>query len=226
MNKKSNMKKGITLIEIILAIVLIAIILGITIPKLMANSARAEIKAVISSDVKSIVEAATLWRKSSSIAKGSYVRLSSDKLNTRLPNTMEVITSSQLIMSSGLKTGSADAVDKTGVRYVVLWSFGTPVATTPVGRFAIGMDIDKAITDLQWDSKLRAYAREIFTDIVAEVSDGGTAYGSDIVPTDGFTPASGAAATAGTANGDSFTLPCSTTDSDKAVCYDQILISQ
>jgi len=45
--KKTNMKKGITLIEIILAIVLIAIILGVTIPKLMTNSAKAEIKTVI-----------------------------------------------------------------------------------------------------------------------------------------------------------------------------------
>ena len=172
---KQNMKKGITLIEIILAIVLIAVIMGITIPKLMSNSAKAEVKQVITSDVRSIVESANMWKKASAKAKGTYKELSAGVLNSRLPSNMAVDSALGLIYSSGLKTGTVDAnnVPQTGVKYTVLWQFDSTKTNT--GHFSIGMDITQgadSTVGLGWDPKLQQYALDVFTDTIAELTDG------------------------------------------------------
>lgn len=172
--KKKNMKKGITLIEIILAIVLIAIILGITIPKLMSNSDRAEIKSVITSDVKSIVEAAMIWKKSSAGASGNFVNLDASDLNSRLPSNMLVDSTQGIIFSSALNTGVEDtAGDKnseTGAQYKVQWKIGA--ATGEAGAFSIAMDISNGVDDLNWDDKTRDYAKDVFNDVIAELTNG------------------------------------------------------
>lgn len=177
MKKNTSMKKGITLIEIILAIVLIAIILGITIPKLMANSARAEIKAVISSDIKSIVEATALWRKSNRSARGSFTNLNNSEIDSRLPNTMRRDAVLGVIESSGLRTGINDVNGQaTGVNYYVTWAFSTIINTTtnglgtPTIAFSLVMNTNNGINLLNWDSKLQAYANEVFQNTVAELT--------------------------------------------------------
>ena len=174
--KQTNMKKGITLIEIILAIVLIAIILGITIPKLMANSAKAEIKQVITSDLRSIVEAATTWRRASSVANGNYQNLSAAAIFSRLPATMSVDGTNGRIYSSGLNVGTTDTVgastfNRTGVNYTVTWQFD-PATDTNTGTFSIGMDVTEggANTGLDWNNNLTQYAKDTFFDVVTEMS--------------------------------------------------------
>ena len=176
--KQVKMKKGITLIEIILAIVLIAIILGVTIPKLMSNSAKAEIKQVITSDVRSIVEAATTWRRSSSSAGGNYKAISASYIFSRLPSTMAVDGTNGRIYSSGLNVGTEVTVGtntykETGVTYTIVWQFD-PATHTNTGRFSIGMDIDRGESDtgLDWNDNLQAYAKETFNDVVVEISNG------------------------------------------------------
>ena len=170
---KSNMKKGITLIEIILAIVLIAIILGLTIPKLMKNSQNAEIKQTISSDVKAIVEAAVLWRKSSAGANNNFRTLNNNALNSRLPNGMVIINTGaagERITSAGLKTGGAPA-DSSGIEYFITWQFDTVAHATESGNFSLGADFTKGNTDLQWDGKTFAYATDAFTDTVTSINN-------------------------------------------------------
>ena len=174
--KKQNMKKGITLIEIILSIVLIAIIMGITIPKLMSNSTKAEIKQVITSDLRSIVEAANTWKRASSIAEGNFQKLTSSALNSRLPSNMIVNSDLGYIYSSGLQAGTTDAnsMAETGVRYTVKWQFdntlkGTSPDFTNTGNFSIGMDFSIGESDLTWDSKMVEYAQDVFRDTIAEI---------------------------------------------------------
>ena len=182
--KKQNMKKGITLIEIILAIVLIAIIMGITIPKLMSNSTKAEIKQTITSDVRSIVEAANTWRRASSTASGSFMVLSSGRIDSRLPSNMAVDPVKGYIYSSGLSTGNKDgSFDETGVRYTVSWQFddalkGIDPDFTNTMNYSIAMDVTLGDTDLNWDSKMVQYAKDVFGDTIAEIGD------SDIYETD------------------------------------------
>lgn len=184
--KKVKMKKGITLIEIILAIVLIAIIMGLTIPKLMENSERAEIKQVITSDVRAIIEAAVMWKKSSAAAAGNYQAISANNLISRLPSSMAV--RGGLIFSSGLNTGAADRLGSgenpaTGVVYMIDWNLaGAAAGTALTGRFGIGMDVQNGVEDLQWNANIQAYARDVFSDLVAEISDGGnTAFNAGAV---------------------------------------------
>ena len=224
--KKNNMKKGITLIEIILAIVLIAIILGITIPKLMSNSDRAEIKSVITSDVKSIVEAALLWKKSSATALGSYIALDGQDLNSRLPSNMVVATGTAsaayegTIYSSGLGTGNQEAGDErnTGAQYAVTWVITTTPDNGLTGNFSIAMDISRGIADLTWDGKTQQYARDVFNDTIAELTNGtgviATA-GTIITGINNNTQVTGYSATATGA-----TVTC--TSNGNVVCYDNI----
>ena len=176
--KKTNMKKGITLIEIILAIVLIAIILGVTIPKLMSNSARAEIKTVITSDVKSIVESAGTWRKSSATAAGTYLKVSGANLDHTLPSNIVVTANKGLILSSGLKTGVAvdgsNASEGTGVVYYIFNDTGatsSDSAKDKSNEFSLYADFANGSNDLNWDAKTRGYAEDVFTDVIAEVTD-------------------------------------------------------
>jgi len=132
-----------------------------------------------------------------------------------------------VIMSSGLKTGDqAGNVDETGVSYVVAWSSVSNAASpaVPTNSFAIAGDFRQGAVKLNWNTKIQAYAREVFTDVVNEVSDGGasgTTYSVNFTPLDGYDPTTGAA---GTANTDGYSLVCS--DPAHAICFDQILISQ
>ena len=206
MNQTKKMKKGITLIEIILAIVLIAIILGITIPKLMSNSQQGEIKSVISNDVKAIVESAALWRKQSVAAAGSFATLSPLALNSTLPSNMQVNTTTGRIYSTGFRTGENDAqgLDDRGIFYTVRWQFGS---TDNTGRFAIGMDINRGVSELGWDPKIQAYAREVFMDAVTGVSQASILHSTAV------------GATAAGAVGASEALAC---DNNVSVCFDQV----
>jgi type II secretory pathway pseudopilin PulG len=213
--KKTNMKKGITLIEIILAIVLVAIIAGLTIPKLMANSERAEIKQVITSDVKSIVEAAIMWKKSSSASNGNFRSISTTQITSRLPDSMATDTAQGLIFSSGLTTGSANNVgtddnrtQATGVVYTITWAMDA-TNHTESGRFSIGMNIQNGADDLNWNNNIRAYALDVFTDVIEEISDGDR------------TPVTGAHTTNGTAGVD---FGCETANAN-GICFHSVRVN-
>jgi len=210
MTKTTKMKKGITLIEIILAIVLVAIILGITIPKLMANSARAEIKQVISSDMQTIIQTAELWRKSNRGSSGSFTNLNSSLLVSRLPNTMGF--SGGAILSSGLDTGNVTAGQETGAVYVLEWSFSPSVAgTTPTLGFSIGMDITRGAIDLGWDARLQAYALEVFSNSIADLTV--TLAPGEPLSTAGYTTADYASTTT-----PSFNMQCNTLAGSQVIC--------
>jgi len=203
--KKTNMKKGITLIEIILAIVLIAIILGLTIPKLMKNSQNTEIKQAISSDVKAIIEAAVLWKKShKSDAATGYKNIDSNALNSRLPENMTVING--WIPSAGLKTGEGNE-SASGVRYTVTYKFRAE-DNASIRTFSIGMNTTPGSNNLNWSDKTVSYALETFENAINSITDS----------TDEDT----ATAYAGVA-GKSAAINCGATSSQ---CIKEILINQ
>jgi len=174
LNMKKTMKKGITLIEIILAIVLIAVILGITIPKLMSNSAKAEIKQAVASDIKSIFKAAKDWRKSSAMADSSFRGLDGQDLASRLPSNMSVNVDG-VIFSAGLRTGNKDTatttINDTGIKYVVRWQLSAEDNTKPKGRFSIAISVVDG-TKLGWSSRITTYAQDMLKDTIAEAVSG------------------------------------------------------
>jgi prepilin-type N-terminal cleavage/methylation domain-containing protein len=182
MRQQRNMKKGITLIEIILAIVLIAVISGIAIPKLMSNSTQAEIKSTIVSDVKSITEAISLWRKSSATSNGVNRVLDVTEIRSRLPLNMQVDANLGVISSSGLATGESNddeaSFRNTGVVYSVWFNLtdevaglGDEAATThDTSSFAIAIDTTFGAAELGWDIRMQEYALDIFQDAITDLA--------------------------------------------------------
>jgi type II secretory pathway pseudopilin PulG len=175
------MKKAITLIEIIIAIVLIAIILGLTIPKIMSNAKRAEIKQTIVSDVKAII-GASQDRVKSSYSK-AYNNVNSDDkcingvaIESFLSSDFKVGFAGELnefIYSTGFETGSADPAFVNGIRYIVAQRISAPNANNGIQTFAIAMDLSGAansIEGLGWDQKEIQYAREVFDSTINEAS--------------------------------------------------------
>jgi type II secretory pathway pseudopilin PulG len=212
---KKKMKKGITLIEIILAIVLIAIILGLTIPKLMSNSNQAEVKQVITNDVKAIAEAIVTWKRQVSMGNGSLATLSPSALTNLLPSNM-IVTPTGYIMSSGLRTGNANADLATGVRYSIRNHFNA--ANTDSGTFASGMEVvptvaDAAVPLAGWDQRLTGYVISSFNDALTGMSGVGNQADFDVAY-------AGAAAAGGV--GISAPIPCNT--AAMANCYDNVSI--
>lgn len=215
--KKNNMKKGITLIEIILAIVLIAIILGITIPKLMSNSERAELKSVITSDVKSIVESAMLWKKASASAQNNFMSIDANDLNSRLPSNMVVDGTQGIIFSSGLNSGNQDAngFNQTGVQYHITWTISNDANHQDTANFSIAMDITNGATDLTWDAKTQQYAQDVFNDTIAELTNGTATVSTSGTFNGGVNNSTGGTYTAPTGGA---TVTCG----GNVVCYDNV----
>ena len=154
MKKYGSKRKGFTLIEVILAIVVVAVIMGIVIPKVMSNSDKAQIKQVISSDVRSIISAAADWKRTDRTdANGVYDNISAELLSSRLPSNMDVDEANKYIKSSGFNGGCIFTLDSNGS-----------------SAFKMGMDCTTAATKLSWSSKLKAYAREAFIDTIKSLS--------------------------------------------------------
>ena len=147
---------GFTLIEVILAIVVVAVIMGIVIPKVMSNSDKAQIKQVISSDTRSIIQAAADWKRTSADASGTYTNISASALDSRLPSNMK--SDGTNILSSGFNGGCKFGVDASTIN-------------TPGDSFIIAVDCSGAKSALNWSSKLIAYAKEAFVDTVKSVGD-------------------------------------------------------
>ena len=143
---------GFTLVEIILAIVVVAVIMGIVIPKVMSNSDKAQIKQVISSDVRSIIQAAADWKRTSADASGTYANITADKLDSRLPSNMSKNSSNQ-ITSSGFNGGCVYGLAKSKINQ-------------DGDSFILAMDCTSAKNALNWSAKLQAYATEAFKDTV------------------------------------------------------------
>ena len=155
---RKKQRGGFTLIEVILAIVVVAVIMGIVIPKVMSNSDKAQIKQVISSDVRSIVQAAADWKRTSSDAGGTYANIKAEYLDSRLPSSMKVedYGGEKVIKSSGFNKGCKFGLDASQI-------------TTAGDSFILAMDCSNAQQALNWNSKLQSYAREAFMDTVKSI---------------------------------------------------------
>ena len=159
--KKGQKRSGFTLIEVILAIVVVAVIMGIVIPKVMSNSDKAQIKQVISSDVRSIIQAAADWRRTSADASGTYKDINASALDSRLPSNMKLNADGQ-IQSSGFNGGCVYGLKSSSIN-----NHGD--------SFELAVDCATAKSNLNWSDKLVAYAKEAFVDTVKSLGGENTA---------------------------------------------------
>ena len=88
--QKQNLqgKRGFTLIELMIAIVIMATLAALIIPKIMSNSRSAQMSATIQSDVKSINTAVGEWRTESSNSDGTYNNIDVKGICSYLPDNM------------------------------------------------------------------------------------------------------------------------------------------
>lgn len=154
MKVSQKRRSGFTLIEVILAIVVVAVIMGIAIPKVMSNSDKASIKQSISSDVRSIIEAAADWKRTDrATAGGTYASINELELSSRLPSNMKADAND--ISSSGFNGGC---------KYRI-------VTDNADGRnFKLAMNCTTAATTLSWSDKLKEYAEQAFVDSALSLS--------------------------------------------------------
>jgi prepilin-type N-terminal cleavage/methylation domain-containing protein len=156
---KSRKRGGFTLIEIIITIVVVAVIMGIVIPKIMSNSSRAEISQVISSDVTSIATAASEWRRVR--GRNIYGGINAGQLQGFLP--------------ASLKVGRLGGLALTGINDADTVVFSSGLAQGCVYRVgAKGTGADSGLLDISMDCNYGAGAAYYV---------GGTTQGThDIVP--------------------------------------------
>jgi type II secretory pathway pseudopilin PulG len=166
MNKvKTNMKRGITLIEITFAIIIIAIIAGITIPKILENAAKTEMKVVVSNDAKSIYDSLIDWKSTNLDAKqNGFKNINTTAIKFIIPESMEV--NSQNISSAGLKVPGSSS---SGVIYKI-----SNINSTK--SFVFEIDTSNGRNNLDWSDNYVGNIKEVFkntfSQLGATVTDG------------------------------------------------------
>ena len=150
-------KKGFTLVELIFVIVIIAVLVGLFYPTIMANKDKANIGAVVGNDAKLIASAVTQWKGSSKESDGSYTNLTTDSISIYLPNSMVYDSVNHVVKSSGLNSG---------ISYQVL----SDKITQNGDSFKIYIDFSKAIGDHSYNTRLIQYAEKTAEDAFYNLS--------------------------------------------------------
>lgn len=151
MSKKSSLKKGFTLIEIIIVVVIIGILVGLFYPSIMSNKNKAVISSTVGNDVKLISGAIAEWKNTSPNSNGSYSAITTSEISTFLPSTMEYDSTNDLIKSSGLSGG---------VSYKVL----SDKISTSGDSFKVYMDFTTAVNNNNYDDRTKTYAEKVAMD--------------------------------------------------------------
>lgn len=99
--KNKQMRKAFSMMELIFVIIVIAAIAAITIPKLISNSDKTNINQAVNSDITSIINAASEWRRVSADSKGDFTGITTASIVPYLPSNMPYNSSTDCIESSG-----------------------------------------------------------------------------------------------------------------------------
>lgn len=105
-------KKGLTLPEILFAVLVITVIMSLLLPNIINSKDRAIISSTVTNDAKLLAQAFTEWKGNSSYSNGTYANIETGMLTSFLPETMSVDDggtpndfSDDIIKSSGLNGG-------------------------------------------------------------------------------------------------------------------------
>ncbi len=174
-------KNGFTLLELIFAIVVVAIIISLIYPTIIANKNKAVISSTVGNDAKLISQAVTQWKGSSSNSNGSYSNLTTAAIAIYLPNTMKYNSSGGYIESSGLNGGIhyqviSDKINSNGDSFKVFENFAPAIAQN------------------HWNNRLISYAEKVGMDAFHNLSTNKA--------TAGAAPEEGTATALGSANAD------------------------
>jgi len=161
-----NFKKGFTLIEIIIVVVIIGILVSLFYPSIMSNKDKAIINSTVGNDVKLLSGAITEWKTTSPDSNGSYSSLTTDKIVPYLPSSMTYDGTS--IHSSGLNGGIAYQIESDKIN-------------TNGDSFKVYSDFTAAITNNNYDDRIKTYAETVAMDKWKKLSTDKTAGDTTVV---------------------------------------------
>jgi len=162
MDKQTNLqqKKGFTLIELMIAIVIMATLAALIIPKIMSNSRSAEMSATIQSDVKSINTAVGKWKMESSNSDGTYNNIDVKGLCSYLPDNMAC--DDTWIYSGGYKGSDGKGM----VKYKIL----SYKKNTNGDSYKIFMDGSTLASAQSWSDRAKTNLETTFDNIAKKAS--------------------------------------------------------
>ena len=159
-SKIPKMRKGFTLIELIMVMIVLAILVGIVIVKIMNSSKETEIKDTLRTDISQIVRAANNWRQSDSASDGTYDNISTSKLCDYLPNNMQC--DSNYIYSSGFH----DSTGKGRIRYKI----ASDRISTNGDSFKIFVDASPLASANHWENRFKSKVEKLASNVMKKAS--------------------------------------------------------
>ena len=157
MEREVGKRKGFTLVELIFVIIIIAVLVSLFYPTIIANKDKATISATVGNDAKLISAAITQWKGSSSNSDGSYANINTADIAIYLPNTMKYVSSGNYIESSGLNGG---------IHYQVL----SDKINSNGDSFKVFEDFSSAIAQKHYNDRLIKYAEKVGMDAFHNLS--------------------------------------------------------
>ena len=158
--KRKSTKKAFTLLELIFAIVLAAIIAALFIPNIISTKRSGQMTSTVQNDVRNIFAAAAKWRDQSSDSDGTFNNINVSELCSYLPDSMEC--DGTYIYSSGYKKGNNQGM----IRYKIL----SYKKSQNGDSFKIFMDASPLATARQWQTREKQKIETTFDNVCKQLS--------------------------------------------------------
>lgn len=142
---KNKMKKGMTLFEMVMVMLVAAVILYLIYPTIMFNYNKTVINSAITNDIKMISQAVNEWRNTDGDSDGTYRNVTTSEVIPYLPTQMSYDAGTNSIKSSGLKGG---------ISYQLI----SDVISTNGDSIKILVNFTEAITTKNYDTRTITYA--------------------------------------------------------------------
>lgn len=165
-------KKGFTMIELIFVVIIIAVIAGVTVPKIMNNSSKTEISGVLGSDTESIYQAMNEWRSSSSISDGTFSNITSAGLGSYLPNSMV------LVDPDGTPNNGDEYISSSGFNGSIHYRIISDTAVSAGDSIKLFVDMSAAKNNQNWGNSLVQYAENKLVGLMVKYSSNPTVSGN------------------------------------------------
>ena len=167
-------KKGFSLIEIILAIVVIAGLIAIFYPRARSFQRSAQMTSVIETDVENIVQAATRWRTEDSSSNNTFSEINASDLCSYLPNNMGC--DNNYIYSAGFKDNNNLGM----IKYKIL----SDKINNDGDSFKIFMDASTLVNKQNWTNRDKTKIEKTFENIAKRASSDSSVSETDNLATD------------------------------------------
>lgn len=165
---KKSMKKGFTLLEIVMSIILLAVVAYMVYPNIIAGKDKSEISAGLNADAKSIMLAVSEWKSTDTVnSNGTFSAVKNLFLVPYLPTSLRYDSVNDDIVSSAINVGGTYATPK-GIRYKVL---SDQITGGSVGdSFKLLIDFKDIESAKNLNETLTQYAEKTAMNSIAQIS--------------------------------------------------------